>query len=170
VGRPKRWSTVSEADPCSDELSAAVTAFSRRGSVEPGLDVEGEALLQLRKGCRILDGIRVLRDIDRHHTLVVEGSFAALERTVQFYVVDSGVARTGDLLDHENTFEYGVQAGVFSASTKDELVDLWQNYRNGTYYQRERATAEQAGAMLAYAECVHDHIPKLAGREHDCIC
>jgi hypothetical protein len=78
---------MSDADPCSDTLSAAVAAFSQRGNVEPGLDVEGEALLQLRKGCRVLDGIRALRDIDRHHTLVVEGSFAALERTVQFYSI-----------------------------------------------------------------------------------
>ncbi|MEF8784746.1 MAG: hypothetical protein V5A45_02350 [Haloarculaceae archaeon] len=54
---------MSDADPCSDTLSAAVAAFSQRGNVEPGLDVEGEALLQLRKGCRILDGIRALRDI-----------------------------------------------------------------------------------------------------------
>lgn len=115
---------MNDEDPCSDELSAAVAAFTRRGSVEPGLDVEGEALLQLRKACRILDGIRALRDIDRHHTLVVEGSFAALERTVQFYVVDRGLAETADLMNHKDTFEYGAQTGVFSEATKDELVEL----------------------------------------------
>jgi hypothetical protein len=161
---------MNDEDPCSDELSAAVAGFTRRGTVEPGLDVEGEALLQLRKACRILDGIRALQDIDRHYTLVVEGSFAALERTVQFHVVDRGLAETADLMNHEDTFEYGVQTGVFSEATKDELVELWQNYRNGTYYQQERATTEQAEAMLTYAECMHDHVPKLAGRAHDCIC
>lgn len=61
-------------------------------------------------------------------------------------------------------------AEEFSEPTKDELVELWQNYRNGTYYQQERATTEQAEAMLAYAECMHEHAPKLAGRAHDCIC
>lgn len=161
---------MNEADPCSAELSATVAAFSRRGTIEPGLDVAGEALLQLRKACRILDGVRALRDVDRHHTLVVEGSFAALERTVQFYVVDRGLAETDDLMNHEDTFEYGVQAGVVSDATKVELVELWQNYRNGTYYQQERATAEQAEAILGYAECMHDHVPTLAGRAHDCIC
>jgi hypothetical protein len=160
---------MSNADPCSDELSAVVAAFNRRGTVEPGLDVEGDALLQLRKACRILDGIRALRDIDRHHTLVVEGSFAALERTVQFYVVDRGLAESNDLLSHEDTFDYGVQTGVFSQSTKAELIELWKNHRNSTYYQQERATAEQATAMLTYAECMHEHIPNLAGRAHDCI-
>ena len=157
-------------DPCSDELRVAVAAFTRRGTVEPGLDVEGEALLQLRKACRILDGIRALRDIDRHHTLVVEGSFAVLERTVQFYVIDRGMAESNDLHAHADTFEYGEKAGVFTRSTKDDLIELWKNHRNGTYYQQERATAEQAAAMLAYAECMHDHIPTLAGRAHDCIC
>jgi hypothetical protein len=161
---------MSGEDPCSDELSAVMTAFTQHGTVEPGLDVKDAALLQLRKACRILDGIRALRSIDRHYTLVVEGSFAALERTVQFYVVDRGLAKSNDMQSHEDTFEYGAQAGVFSQSTKDELVELWQNHRNGTYYQQERATAEQATAMLAYAECMHDHIPTLAGRAHDCLC
>jgi hypothetical protein len=57
---------MNEEDPCSDELNAAVAAFTRRGTSEPGLDVDGEALLQLRKACRILDGIRALQDIDPH--------------------------------------------------------------------------------------------------------
>lgn len=57
---------MSDADPCSDELSAVVAAFAQRGTVEPGLDVEDDALLQLRKACRILDGIRALQNIDRH--------------------------------------------------------------------------------------------------------
>lgn len=161
---------MSSTDPCSDELSAVVTAFTQRGTVESGLDVEEDALLQLRKGCRILDGIRALQDIEQHDTLVVEGSFAALERTVQFYVVDRKIAESDEMQSHEDTFKCGAQAGVFSESTRDELVELWKNYRNGTYYQQERATREQAVAMLAYAECMHDHIPKLAGRAHDCIC
>ncbi|MFC6874557.1 hypothetical protein [Halobellus marinus] len=161
---------MSSEDPCSDELSAIVAAFNQRGTVEPGLNVEGDALLQLRKACRILDGIRALRDIDRYHTLVVEGSFAALERTVQFYVVERGLAESNELLSHEDTFDYGAQAGIFSRSTKGELIELWKNHRNSTYYQQERATAEQATTMLAYAECMHKHIPKLAGRAHDCIC
>jgi hypothetical protein len=40
---------MSSEDPCSDELSAIVAAFNQRGTVEPGLNVEGDALLQLRK-------------------------------------------------------------------------------------------------------------------------
>lgn len=105
-------------------------AFNRRGTIEPGLDVEEDAFIQLRKVCRILDGIRALRDIDRHYTLVVEWSFAAIGRTVQFYVVHSGAAASTDLTTHADTFEYGARAGVFSTETTNELADLWQNYRN----------------------------------------
>lgn len=161
---------MSDDDPCSGQLSDVVLAFNQRGEVEPGLDVEDDALVQLRKACRILDGIRALRDVDRHYTLVVEGSFAVIERTVQFYVIHSGVAGSEEIHDHEETFDLGVQAGVFTEATAAELVELWQSYRNGLYYQQDRATAEQADAMLAYATCLHEHVPNLAGRSHDCIC
>lgn len=161
---------MNDADPCSDELSDAVEAFTRRGDVEPGLEVDEEALLQLRKGCRVLDGIRALRKIDRHHTLVVEGSFAAIERSVQFYVLHADAARPAELMDHADTFEYGARAGVFSDATGEELAELWQENRNATYYQMDRATTQQADAMLSYATCLHEHVATLAGRKHDCIC
>ena len=161
---------MSERDPCSGQLSDVVLAFSQRGEVEPGLDVDENALVQLRKACRILDGIRTLRDVDRHYTLIVEGSFAVIERTVQFYVIHSGVAQTGEIHDHGDTFELGARAGVFTEATAEEIAELWQSYRNGLYYQQDRATAEQADAMLAYATCLHEHVPGLAGRSHDCIC
>jgi len=161
---------MAEQDPCSEELSDVVLAFNQRGAVEPGLDVTEDALIQLRKACRILDGIRALRDIDRHHTLVVEGSFAVVERTVQFYVVDAGAAESEEITDHRDSFELGAKAGVFSPETATELIELWWNYRNGLYYQEKRATAEQADAMLTYATCLHDHVTTLAGRDHDCLC
>lgn len=163
---------MSSEDPCNSALSAAQTVFTQRGSVEPGLDVDGDddALIQLRKACRILDGIRELREIDRHHTLVVEGSFAALERTIQFYVINQNVAEVEEMQSHEDTFEYGAEAGVFTEPTCDDLIELWNTNRNGSYYQQQRATDQQATAMLNYTECMHDHIPQLARRSHDCIC
>ncbi|WP_205742999.1 hypothetical protein [Halalkalirubrum salinum] len=63
---------------------------------------------------------------------------------MQFYVVDRGLAEVDELMNHDDAFEYEIQAGVFSEATKDKLIELWQTYRNGTYYQQERATAEQA--------------------------
>lgn len=163
---------MSSNDPWNHELSAVQTAFTHRGAVEPGLDVHGntEALIQLRKACRILDGIRALREIDRHYTLVVEGSFAALERTIQFYVIHQNVADADEMHSHDDTFDYAADAGLFADSTKADLIDLWKPNRNSSSYQQPRATDKQATAMLNYAECMHDHIPQLAGRAHDCIC
>ncbi len=161
---------MSERDPCSEELSDVVRAFNQRGTVEPGPDVTEDALIQLRKACRILDGISSLRDIDSHHTLVVEGSFAAIERSVQFYAVNAGAVTSNELRNHDETFKVGAQAGLFTPETAAELITLWQTYRNGLYYQERRATAEQANAMLTYAQCIHRHVTALAGRRHDCIC
>jgi hypothetical protein len=166
----RRPGAMSERDPCSEELSDVVRAFSQRGTVEPGLDVTEDALIQLRKACRILDGIGALRDIDRHYTLVVEGSFPAIERSVQFYAVDAGAVESNEIRDHNETFGLGAEAGLFTANTADELIGLWETYRNGLYYQQRRATAEQADAMLTYARCLHEHATALAGRRHDCIC
>lgn len=156
--------------PCTEQLSAALDAFQRRGDTEPGLDVEDDSLVQLRKACRILDGIRALRDIDRHYTVVIEGSFAALERTVQFYLVERGMATPGEFQDHEAVFERGIRAGLYGASVGEELVRLWKENRSETYYRESVATAEQATAMLDLAECLHAHAPQLAGRSHDCLC
>lgn len=67
-------------------------------------------------------------------------------------------------------FERGVSAGLDTESTGEDLVRLWQNNRSATYYQESPATEEEARAMVALAECLHEHAPQLAGRSHDCIC
>jgi hypothetical protein len=55
-------------DQLVNEVQAA---FDRRPTqIEPGLDVEDAALLQLRKGCRLLAGADTLRDAE-YYTLVI---------------------------------------------------------------------------------------------------
>ncbi len=56
---------------------------------------------------------------------MVEESSAALERTVHFYVGDRELAASNDMRSHEDVFRDGAQAGVFSQSMKDELVELY---------------------------------------------
>lgn len=59
-------------------------AFDRRPTeIESGLDVEDAALLQLRKACRLLAGAEALRAAN-YYTLVIETSFVAIERSVEF--------------------------------------------------------------------------------------
>lgn len=157
-------------DPCSEALSAAIEAFTRRGSVEPGLDVDGDALLQLRKACRILDAARALHADSEYYTLIVEASFTSIERTLQFYAIHADVATIDELRSHDETFDFAARAGVISDDMATHLIQLWKRYRNGTYYQQRQATALQADAMVGLATCLHEHVTELAGRSHECYC
>lgn len=47
------------------------------------------ALLQLRKACRLLSGATALRD-EAYYTLVVEASVVAIERTIEFRLLERG--------------------------------------------------------------------------------
>jgi hypothetical protein len=69
-------------------LNDAQAAFDRRPSnIETGLDVSDAALLQLRKACRLLAGAQSLQE-QGYDTLVIEASFVAMERTVEFRLPD----------------------------------------------------------------------------------
>ena len=72
-------------------------AFDRRPTdIEAGLDVEDAALLQLRKACRLLAGAEALQDAS-YYTLVIEASFVAIERTVEFRLLERGTIQPDDL-------------------------------------------------------------------------
>ncbi len=65
-------------------INEVQAAFDRRPTeIESGLDVEDAALLQLRKACRLLAGAEALREAN-YYTLVIEASFVAIERSVEF--------------------------------------------------------------------------------------
>jgi hypothetical protein len=69
-------------------LDDATKLFERRGKdFEEGLDVDDPTLLQLRKACRLLDAATFLQNEDGYYTVIVETSFAAIERTIQFYLL-----------------------------------------------------------------------------------
>ena len=58
-------------------------AFDRPpNDVEPDLDVDDAAVLQLRKACRLLAGGATLQH-GEYHTLVIESSFVAIERSIE---------------------------------------------------------------------------------------
>jgi len=78
-------------------IDDAQAAFDRRPTeVESGLDVEDAALLQLRKACRLLTGAGTLREAS-YDTLVIEASFVAIERTVEFRLLERGTMQPNDL-------------------------------------------------------------------------
>lgn len=155
-----------------EQLIADVqAAFDRRPTeVESGLDVEDAALLQLRKACRLLTGAEALREAN-YYTLVIEASFVAIERTVEFRLLERGTMQPDDLPGtHPGVYEEAAVVGVFDESIAEDLADLWREHRAKTYYQDGLASADRAETMYALACEVHAYIVGRSRQGHECIC
>jgi hypothetical protein len=152
-------------------LDEAQAAFDRYPTdIESGLDVSDAALLQLRKACRLLAGADALHE-QGYYTLVIEASFVAMERTVEFRLLDRGTAEPNDLPgSHPGVYHGAAEAGVFSESMANDLADLWRDYRAKTYYQDGLAAAERAETMYALAQEVHRFVVGRSSRGHECLC
>lgn len=146
-------------------------AFDRRPTdIEPGLDVEDAALLQLRKACRLLAGAETLCDAE-YYTLVIEASFVAIERTVEFRLLERGTMQPDDLLGtHPGVYREAAAAGIFAESIAEDLADLWRDHRAKTYYQDGLAAADRAEEMHALAGEIHAFIVNRSPQSHQCLC
>jgi hypothetical protein len=132
-----------------DRLDEATSLFERPGNeFEEGLDVGDSPLLQLRKACRLIDAAQFLQAKDGYYTVVIEASFAAIERTIQFYLLDTGLLHEDEHMNHENVYQKGKDAGLYSGEFADKLTNLWRNNRSDTYYREGIATEQRAGKML----------------------
>ncbi|WP_202932514.1 hypothetical protein [Halorussus salinus] len=113
----------------SNELEEALgdteDAFQRRPeNPEVGLEYVSESsVLQLRKACRLLDAAGFLLDRNGHFTVIIEASFVAIERSIQFYVEEKGYDVAGQR--HTEVYDEGVRAGLFSQDIADRLEKLW---------------------------------------------
>lgn len=152
-------------------LNDAQAAFDRRPTdIESGLDVSDAALLQLRKACRLLAGAEALQE-QGYYTLVIEASFVAMERTVEFRLLDRGTMEPADLPGtHPGVYREAASAGFFSESMADDLADLWRDHRAKTYYQDGLAAAERAETMYALAQEVHAFVVGRSPQGHECLC
>ncbi|WP_415383515.1 hypothetical protein [Halosimplex sp. TS25] len=146
-------------------------AFDRRSTeVETGLDVDDAALLQLRKACRLLDGAGALHG-EGYYTLVIEASFVAIERTVEFRLLDRGAVEPTDLPGtHPGVYRQAASVGVFSESLAADLADLWRDHRAKTYYQDGLASAERAEKTYELAQEVHAFVIGRSSRGFECQC
>jgi len=152
-------------------LEAAEQTFQLRAEVvEPGLDVDDDALVQLRKGCRLLTAARVMRERDAH-TVVVETSFASIERLIHFYLLRQTALDASEYLDHEMVYRKAASgANLYSDEIRDMFLQLWRENRSRTYYRQFVGGEKHADAMLNLAEAVHDHVLGLARATHECGC
>lgn len=160
-----------EGSPIDEALTEARHQFQTpAGEVERGLDVDAPATLQLRKACRLIDATERLAERNGHHTVVIEASFAAIERSIQFYLLDTGYLDQDDYVGHEQVYELGTSVGLYDESFEDRLRSLWRNNRSRTYYREGIGTAPRAAAMTNLVRALHAHVTELAGRRHDCLC
>lgn len=140
------------------------------GTVERGLDVDDAALLQLRKACRLLDAVDSLLD-DGLYTLVVEASFVAIERTVEFRLLEGGRTEPSDLPGtHTGVYDAAARAGLFDETVAADLADLWRDHRAKTYYQDGIATERRADRLAALAHEAHEFVVGRSQQGYECLC
>lgn len=152
-------------------LDQVRTLFDERPeTVETGLDVDNADLLQLRKACRLLAAANHLGDADGYYTVVIEASFAVIERTLQFYLLNNGFLQPDEYVDHQTVYDRSHQAGLYNEEFKEKLVGLWRDNRSRSYYREGVGSEERAEKMLTLADAVHRHVLQLAGKSHECIC
>jgi hypothetical protein len=147
------------------------SAFDQRPTeLEDGLNVDDAALLQLRKACRLLAGAEVLLNVG-YYTLVIEASFVAIERTIEFRLLERGTMDPGSLPgSHTGIYREAATVGLFSEAIADDLAELWREHRAKTYYQDGLATGDRARRMHALATEVHAFIVGRSAQGHECIC
>ncbi|MFC3959528.1 hypothetical protein [Halovivax cerinus] len=156
-----------------EALTDAEAAFQRtHGQTgESDLDVSDSALVQLRKACRLLEAARTLREQNGYYTVVIEASFVAIERSIQFYLLHRGHVSGEDLrYEHTAVYRQGAEVNVFSEAFADRLTQLWKRNRAEVYYRETVASAEQADAMLSLAEAAHRYVLDFASLRYECVC
>lgn len=152
-----------------ETLGDAEDAFQRKPvNPEVGLEhVSGSAHLQLRKACRLLDAAGFLLDRNGHFTVIIEASFVAIERSIQFYIEEKGYDVTGQR--HTDVYDLGVRAGLFSQDIADRLEELWIENRSESYYRTGIAGEYRAETVFSLAVTLHEEIVALT-RTRDCLC
>ena len=152
-------------------LADAHEAFRRpRGESEATLDPASPERTQLRKRCRLLEACRILRANDGYHTSVIEMSFGAIERTLQFYVLAQSNDTIADFQTHRYAFDRAAELGVFSRSLCDDLIELHRQNRSAAYYRNTVATDDQAENMYQLSVEVHEFVLWHLQRTEECEC
>lgn len=158
----------SQVEETLDEVQNRFDA--RPATVETGLDVDTPATLQLRKACRLLAAADHLETEDGYYTVVIESSFAAIERTLQFYLLTNDFLSPEEYVDHREVYNRSYEAGLYNDRFKEKLVALWRENRSRSYYREGVGSKERAETMLKLARQVHSHVLQLAGESHECLC
>ncbi|QGN07706.1 hypothetical protein Hrd1104_10615 [Halorhabdus sp. CBA1104] len=154
-----------------DALDAAEQSFEQAPeNIEAGLDVEDAELVQLRRACRLLSAASRLRN-DGYYTVVIESSFVAIERTIQFRLIHDGAMETSEVISsHRRLYQRGAEVGLYDEAFGERLAELWTQNRTKTYYRLGIATEAQATAMHDLATELHNELVNASRVQHECLC
>lgn len=141
-------------------------------SVQPSLEgLHGDADIQLGKACALLNTCRELRYGDNNYVSQVELSFGAIERSFQFYVVETTAMESSEFRRHEDVFAEIAARNVFSDVDAASRIDgLRAEHRAGFYYDLDRPSEELADAMVTLAEETHSYVTEFANAHARCRC
>lgn len=154
-----------------ESLEAAERSFERAPeNVEAGLDVDDAELVQLRRACRLLAAASRLLD-GGYYTVVIESSFVAIERTIQFRLIHDGAMSGSEVIgSHRRLYQRGAAVGLYDDAFAEQLAELWNQNRTKTYYRLGVATEAQAEAMQDLARAVHRHLVEGSQVPYECLC
>ncbi|THE63254.1 DNA-binding protein [Salinadaptatus halalkaliphilus] len=152
------------------DAEEAFGGYRSGATYEADLEPDDPEITQLRKACRLLEASRTLRANDGYHTSVIEMSFAAIERTLEWYVLVQSTDTVGDFQSHRYAYDRAAALGLFSQSLCDELYQMHSDNRSAAYYRDTVATAEQADALFHLAVEIHEYTVQHLQYSHECRC
>lgn len=160
-----------ENETVRDALVLAERRFDESPErIEEGLDVDDPELIQLRRACRLLAAASLLLNRD-FYTVVIESSFVAIERTIQFRLQFDGVLEPSEVVSsHRRLYRLGAGVGLYDEAFGDDLAERWDRNRTKTYYRLGVATRPQADAMCHLADELHRHLVGGSRISHECLC
>lgn len=160
-----------------DALEAAEDAFDHAygaPNYEPNITsghVAEAGEIRFQKACRLLRAAAVLREEGQYYTSVLEHSFAAIERTLEGYLIAVAGADPDEFYDHETAYELAKSRSPLEERTIETIEGLYSKHRTEHYYQETVTTQRQAEEMCAVALCVHDYLAAFDGAlQRYCCC
>lgn len=160
-----------ENSDVGDALDAAERSFEQSPeNIEAGLNVEEAELVQLRRACRLLAAASRLLN-DGYYTVVIESSFVAIERSIQFRLIHDGAMEPSEVISsHRRLYQRGAEVGLYNGTFGTRLAELWNQNRTKTYYRLGIATEAQAKAMHELASKVHRNLVNGSQVRYECLC
>ncbi len=119
----------------------------------------------------MLGTCRQLRKGTNNYISIVELSFNAIERSLQFYLVEMTSAKSSDYRTHDDVFDDIEARNVFSERTVAGRIDAFRSeHRSRFYYDIDRPGRDFAHGMHDLAEEVHRYMVEFADAQSRCNC